>query len=146
MERNWINGTGRTYEANRIKWKWSYSFVYHNVVFFNCNDLNRCSFFEKSSSLWIIISSYSILRLFAGFAIAAFTEWKNTVITTVTTITKAEITNGIPERPGLEGNTFSQLLIKYHGKPKNIEQCVPFIFFEIANRNAQQVFIMGIAW
>ncbi len=44
---------------------------------------------------------YSILKLFAGFANAALVEWNIAVNTAVSTITNADTTNGITDKPAL---------------------------------------------
>jgi len=44
---------------------------------------------------------YSVLKLSAGFARAAFAEWIITVITAVSTISNADKIKGITDNPGL---------------------------------------------
>ncbi len=44
---------------------------------------------------------YSVFKIFAGFAKAAFAEWNMAVADAVTTITKADKINGMTDMPAL---------------------------------------------
>ena len=44
---------------------------------------------------------YSVFKIFAGFAKAAFAEWNVAVADAVTTITKADNINGMTDMPAL---------------------------------------------
>jgi hypothetical protein len=56
---------------------------------------------------------YSVFKILAGLDIAAFAEWNDAVAVAVITITIADNTKGINDKPVLNGKMRSHLFIKY---------------------------------
>src|SRR6266545_3074937 len=74
------------------------------------------------------IKLYSVLKLFTGFAIAAFIAWKLTVIK-ATAIAKIPVAANTPHSTLIRyANDCSQLFIKYHATGDAINNAIAISF------------------
>src|SRR5207237_8706586 len=69
--------------------------------------------------------TYSVLKLFTGLAIAAFTVWKVTVNIVISSTANADIRKGIGESPVLYENICSHLCMNIYAIGKATRQDIP---------------------